>query len=128
MSKAELQISGRLAHMLEAITNIKSDIGDLSETGFLIDGKTQRAVIEGIIVIGEAASALMKLAPDIERQQPHIWQQLRDASNMRNVLAHEYFRVDPTVVWATVNQHIWKLDEDLRLLTADFAAKVKKLN
>lgn len=125
MSNPELQISGRLGHMREAIANIKSDIGDLSETGFMIDGKTQRAVIEGIMVIGEAASALLKLAPGIEDKLPNIWQQLRDASNMRNVLAHEYFRVDPTVVWATVNQHIWKLDDDLRLLAANFTANAK---
>jgi uncharacterized protein with HEPN domain len=36
--------------MLEAIRNARSDIGDLGKEQFLADGKTQRAVIESIIL------------------------------------------------------------------------------
>lgn len=120
MSRAQQQIAGRLQHILDAIGNIRADLGDIAEPGFLEDGKTQRAIIESIIVIGEAASALTKLAPGLEQQSPKIWQQLRDAGDMRNVLAHEYFRVDPSVIWSTVSQHIWALEFDVRVLASQF--------
>lgn len=78
---------------------------------FLADGKTQRAVIESIIVIGEAANNLMRLAPEIEQNGPLIWQHLRDVYDMRIVLTHEYFRVDAAIVWTTVKNHLPQLEK-----------------
>jgi uncharacterized protein with HEPN domain len=49
------RIADRLQDLREAIANIRSDIGASSRDEFLGDGKTQRAVIESLIVIGEAA-------------------------------------------------------------------------
>ena len=95
------RVPERLQDMREAIHNAMSDIGDLTKEQFLSDGKTQRAVIESIIVIGEAASSLMRLDPGIERRNPQAWQHFRDAYDMRIVLTHEYFRIDAAVVWDT---------------------------
>ena len=115
------RLADRIEHMLEAARNIRSDIGDLDEDRFLTDGKTQRAVIEGILVIGEAANKVMGLDPSMEQQHPELWQQLRDASDMRNLLAHEYFRVDPGVVWTTVKTHLPVLERLLSTFAADRA-------
>lgn len=115
MSGRKLRVPDRVRHMLEAAQNIRSDIGDLDHHQFLTDGKTQRAVIESIIVIGEAANKVMALDPSIEKMNPALWQQFRDAYDMRIVLTHEYFRVDPTIVWNTVQNHLPKL---VSLLTA----------
>ena len=62
------------------------------------------------MVIGEAANKVMGLDPSIEQKNLMLWQQLRDASGMRNLLTHEYFRVDPAIVWTTVKNHLPQLE------------------
>ena len=69
----------RLHDILEAIGNIRGDIGAMSKVQFMADGKTQRAVVEGFIVIGEAANSLMQLEPQLEDESPGLWSQLRNA-------------------------------------------------
>lgn len=107
------RVSDRVGHMLEAIENIRADIGQLSQAQFQSDGKTQRAVIESIVVLGEAASRVMLLMPSINESQPQLWQQFRDAADMRNLLTHEYFRVDASIVWTTVVRHLPELEAAL---------------
>ena len=107
------RVPERLQDIREAIANARVDIGTLSREEYLADGKTQRAVIESLIVIGEAANNLMKLAPVLEQDHPGLWQSLRDAYDMRIVLTHEYFRVDAGVVWDTVQNDLPPLDQAL---------------
>ncbi len=118
MSDKTRRVPARLLDMREAIANARSDIGSLSKDEFLADGKTQRAVIESLIVIGEAANIIMRLDPDIAERAPDAWQQLHDAYDMRIVLTHEYFRVDPTVVWDTVRNDLPTLDALVESLLA----------
>jgi len=110
MSRIPRRVLDRVRDMLEAISNAKSDIGDLGKEQFLADGKTQRAVIESIIVIGEAANNVMRLDPSIEQNYPSVWQHFRDAWDMRIVLTHEYFRVDAAIVWTTVRNNLPELE------------------
>lgn len=110
MSKKFRRIPERLQDMREALENASGDLGSLTKEQFLADGKTQRAVIESIIVIGEAANNVMRLDPDIEQTNPEVWQLLRDAYDMRIVLTHEYFRIDASVVWDTVKSDLPKLE------------------
>jgi len=118
MSVKKRRLPERVSDIREAIGNIVSDIGDLDKEGFLLDGKTQRAVVEGLIVIGEAARGLMHLDADIEIRSPDLWRTLRDAYDMRIVLTHEYFRVDAAVVWDTVRTDLPRLDAMLDLLAS----------
>lgn len=104
------RIPERLQDIREAIRNAENDLGTLTKEQFLADGKTQRAVIESIIVIGEAANNVMRVAPQLEQDSPVIWQHLRDVYDMRIVLTHEYFRVDAGVVWDTVKSDLGKLE------------------
>jgi hypothetical protein len=55
----------------------------MTKEQLVADGKTQRAVIESLIVIGEAANNVMRMAPLLEQRSPAIWQHLRDAYDMR---------------------------------------------
>lgn len=118
MSDKARRVPARLLDMREAIANAHSDIGSLSKDEFLADGKTQRAVIESLIVIGEAANIIMRLDPGIAERAPDAWQQLHDAYDMRIILTHEYFRVDPTVVWDTVSNDLPTLDALVESLLA----------
>lgn len=104
------RVPERLQDIRDAIENARNDLGSLTKEQFLADGKTQRAVIEGIIVIGEAANNVMRLAPHLEQQIPDVWQHFKDVYDMRIILTHEYFRVDAAVVWDTIKNDFPKLE------------------
>ena len=106
MSRDSRRALDRAQDILDAIANIQNDLGGLNKDAFLEDGKTQRAVIEGFIVVGEASNRLCDLRPDLEVGNSNLWAHLRDAYDMRNVLTHEYFRVDAGIVWETVLQEL----------------------
>ena len=114
--KSRRRIPDRIEDIRAAIANIRSDIGDQDKNVFLSDGKTQRAVIESLIVIGEAATRILQAEPNLELAQPEVWQRLRDANGMRNILAHEYFRVDPAVIWDTTINELSDLEASLHHL------------
>lgn len=116
MSRHPRRALDRAQDILDAVANICNDLGGLNKVSFLQDGKTQRAVIEGFIVVGEAANRLCDLRPDLEAKNSELWVHLRDAYDMRNVLTHEYFRVDAGIVWETVQQEM----PALRRLLQDF--------
>lgn len=52
MTRKPRRVPERIQDMLDAIDNASSDLGEISKDDFLADGKTQRAVIESLIVIG----------------------------------------------------------------------------
>jgi uncharacterized protein with HEPN domain len=62
---------------------------------------TVDAVLRNLTVIGEAArhvpDEICALYPEIQ------WQDIRD---MRNIVVHEYFGVDLSVVWLTIKQDL----------------------
>jgi uncharacterized protein with HEPN domain len=100
------RVSERLHDIREAIENARNDLGALTKLQFLSDGKTQRAVVESIIVIGEAANSIMRLAPHLEQKNLEAWQHFKEAYDMRIILTHEYFRIDSAVVWDTVKNDL----------------------
>ena len=114
MSRDPRRALDRARDILDAIANIRNDLGALSKEAFLGDGKTQRAVIEGFIVVGEASNRLCDLRSDLEVADPDLWSHLRDAYDMRNVLTHEYFRVDAGIVWETVQHELPVLEKMLK--------------
>lgn len=104
----------RLSDIRGAIQNARDDVGSLNREEFLTDGKTQRAVIESIAVIGEASNALMKQVPEFAHEDPELWRHLRDVADMRNFLIHRYGQVDPTVVWRTLVSDLPELEQLMR--------------
>jgi uncharacterized protein with HEPN domain len=114
MSRDPRRALDRARDILDAIANIHNDLGTLSKDAFLKDGKTQRAVIEGFIVVGEASNRMCDLRSDLEAVDLDLWSHLRDAYDMRNVLTHEYFRVDAGIVWETVQHELPVLEKMLQ--------------
>ncbi|PZD74924.1 hypothetical protein C1752_01050 [Acaryochloris thomasi RCC1774] len=76
------------------------------------DNKTlMKAVLYDFIVIGEAA---LNIPGEVKAQNPAIpW---RIMSDMRNVMAHEYFRVEPEIVWDTIHSNLPGLVKPLQQL------------
>ncbi len=98
----------RLEHVVEAIEKIETITKILTKEQFLKDWIRQDAVIRNIEVVGEAISSVDE---ELKTAYPEIpW---AEAKGMRNILIHEYFRVDPMEVWITVLESLPKLKEQI---------------
>jgi uncharacterized protein with HEPN domain len=68
---------------------------------FLEDGKTVDAVIRNLLVVGEAAGKVPKA---VRTRHPEIpWSNM---TGMRNILVHDYFGIDLTIVWRIVTKNL----------------------
>lgn len=90
--------------MWNAAHEILSFTTEMSYPALASDRRTQAAVLYEIVVIGEAAN---RLSPPFRADHPTIpW---KDIIGMRNILAHQYDKVDSEVVWDAVRQDIPEL-------------------
>jgi uncharacterized protein with HEPN domain len=85
----------RLLDIIEACERLELYIENLDFTAFDADLKTQDAVIRVFEIIGEAVKSI---PDDWTEKEPGIpWRQI---AGFRDVLAHSYFAVNSSVVWA----------------------------
>lgn len=109
--------SQRLSDLTSAIDAIVAHEARLDEAG--VDREEQvrlDAVVRQLAVVGEAAS---HLPDDLVAAEPDIpW---ADVRGIRIVLDHGYHRVDPDIVWRTV-------DRDLGPLRAAAARLAQRLD
>jgi uncharacterized protein with HEPN domain len=98
----------RVHHILDEAEEASKYTEGLSFEEFIKDGKTVRAVIRSIEVIGEAAA---KISGEFREEHPGIpWQKI---IGMRNRLIHIYFDIDIPVVWQTVKENLPSLIDQL---------------
>ena len=91
-------------------------ISGVDLNGFLSDEAKILAVVRALEIIGEAAR---HVPADVRRRWPEVpWRRI---VAMRNKLIHEYFGVDPEVIWRTVRQ-------DLPVLRAALAGLEEELD
>jgi uncharacterized protein with HEPN domain len=96
----ENRLSDYLAHMLEAAGQACTYVEGMDREAFLADKRTQQAVILNIVIIGEAATKLLKEHEAFLASFPQIpW---RSMKGMRNRIAHGYFDINLDIVWETV--------------------------
>ena len=101
----------RVQDILRAINSIQQCTTGMSLADFEANETAVQAVLYNLIVIGEAA---INIPTDIQEQLPELpW---RLMSDMRNLIAHEYFRVDPEIVWDTIQNNLPQLIEPLQKL------------
>lgn len=112
MTRDKLRLPDYLHHILEAIDRIQMYCEDIDEVAFMGSSLIQDAVIRNFEIIGEASRNIERVAPDFVRSHPEI--PLSFAYDMRNVLAHGYYKVDLAVVWRTIERDL----PDLRGLIA----------
>ena len=108
----------RLTDILAAVTRTKHAESMLVTAEDAHDEVSARiafdAVLYNLVVIGEAVNAL---PPDLIASRPDIpW---RDVVDMRNFLAHEYFRVSATVVRRTIDEPLDQLRAACEQLLTD---------
>ncbi len=108
MSKSDiLRLPEYLGHIVQAVDRVDRYVADMVELTFLQDEKTQDAVIRNFEVIGEASNNIKKYHPDFAHQHPEV--PLNFAYEMRNALAHGYFKIDFEVVWKTIQTDLPEL-------------------
>ena len=100
MSRDPLRLRDYLGHILEAISQIQNYCEDIDEVTFLKNRMIQDAVIRNFEIIGEASNNIEKKFPAFMKLHPEL--PLSSAYQMRNVLAHGYFKVDFEIVWKTI--------------------------
>jgi len=94
------RLIGYLGNIIEAIERCYRYVEDMDEVGFLNDEKTQDAVIRTFEIMGEASNNIRKHYPEFVEQHQEV--PFRFAYEMRNVLAHGYFKLDLELVWKTI--------------------------
>lgn len=114
MSQNPHLLGDYIKHILAAIERIQRYCADVNEEAFLENEMLQDAVIRNFEVIGEASKNIDRKFPDFLKQHPSL--PLIDAYEMRNALAHGYFKVDLEILWKTINKHLPDLQEQLRNL------------
>lgn len=87
--------------MLDAARRAFEFVADIDVQTFAASELHQSAVIRQLEVIGEAARAISDETKATNTAIP--WSTI---GGMRNILLHEYFRVDVTRVWETVRDDI----------------------
>lgn len=104
--------------IIDAMNKATEFVKGISYEKFIEDEKTIFAVVRALEIIGEA----VKNIPETVRSKyPKIpWQ---DMAGMRDILIHEYFEVDISVLWNTVTQDIPKALTAMRHLRTALKSK-----
>lgn len=118
MSRDQQRLVDYLGHVLEAIERIEQYTGDMDEQKFLESNLIQDAVIRNFEIIGEASNSIEKHYPEFASTHPEL--PLTFAYQMRNALAHGYFKVDFEIVWKTIHRSL----PGLHALVTEIRAKL----
>ena len=90
--------------MRDAAQRVVENAHGMTYAQFAIDDWFMSAVIQHLSMIGEAC---LHLPEDLLSRHPEIpWREIR---GMRHVVVHEYFRVDPEIMWNTVQSRLPEL-------------------
>lgn len=102
-----------LADIVQALERVE-DIGRRGRVAFLADWLLQDAAIRNFEIVGEAAK---RVSEEFKAAHPEVpWP---DLAGFRDVLIHQYFRVDLEIVWALVELRVAGLRADVARLLAE---------
>ena len=91
----------RIADIIEAIQEIETLTQGNTATDLEQDPLRYKAILYNFIIIGEAAASIPRAQQN--RYPQILW---REMSDMRNIVAHEYFRVQFSLVWKTIRNNL----------------------
>ncbi|MDR3392586.1 MAG: DUF86 domain-containing protein [Sulfuriferula sp.] len=117
MSRDKQRLLDYLEHIVQAIERIDRYTDDMDEVAFLQSEMAQDAVIRNFEVIGEACHNVEVYFPEFAALHPEL--PLAYAYQMRNALAHGYFKIDFEIVWQTVQHELTDLHAQILQLIRD---------
>ena len=112
MTRDPQRLSDYLAHILEAIERIEEYVSDMDEVTFLASKLVQDAVIRNFEIIGEASNNIEKRFPEFVASHPEL--PLSSAYQMRNAVAHGYFKVDFEIIWRTIHRELPRMHAQIQ--------------
>ena len=102
-----------LADILEATGAIGDFLEGVEPEDFAGDDLRRSAVLQKLVVIGEAAARL-----PTEFKQAHPTVEWADIIGFRNIAVHEYFAVDWSIVWVTATSDVPSLRLEISRILA----------
>ncbi len=121
MTRDQQRLTDYLAHILEAIERIERYTDDMVEVAFLDNPMVQDAVIRNFEIIGEASHNIEVHYAEFVSARPAL--PLAYAYQMRNAVAHGYFKVDMEIVWKTIHSDLPGLYQQVKSALIDLSPK-----
>jgi uncharacterized protein with HEPN domain len=100
-----------LNDMSESISNILNFTKGMSYEQYCNDLKTRHAVEHNFMIIGEAAGRIPVEFKEINKSVN--WREVKD---FRNIIVHDYFGIDNSIVWDIINLNLLELDASLQFI------------
>lgn len=100
-----------VAHILESIEEIEKYSNHATRESFSKMKMMQDAIIRRIEIIGEATKNLP--VPFRKKYSDIPW---REMAGMRDILIHDYFGVNVSIVWRTIKKDLPKLKAQIEEL------------
>ena len=102
----------RLQHIFNCISDLEQILKDVDEDSFYRNNEKKYAVERVLEIIGEAVN---KISPQTLAKSHHgiPW---RDVVDFRNLVTHEYFRVDYTLVYKLATEEVQKVKSAIQFL------------
>lgn len=94
--------------ILTSIDLINQYMIDISKHQFLINQEKQDAIINRLMIIGEATK---QISNDLRQQYKNIpW---KNMAVMRDILIHRYHGIDLEIVWEVIKVELLEIENDL---------------
>lgn len=105
----------RLQHMLKAISELESFVKGVTFEEFNSNRMMQLACVSNLMIIGEAT---VHLTIDIKEKYNSVdWVRVK---GLRNIIVHEYFKVDIPLVWQIIHTNLSELKRASEQALKDF--------
>jgi len=101
----------RINHMISCIKKIFSYTEDIGFEEFVENELVKDALQRNFEIIGEAAYHLSN-----ELKEKHGFIEWSKIQGLRHVLAHEYYQINPEILWNTKDDHLNDLLVDLETI------------
>ena len=102
------QLRNRLEDILEAVGQIETE-KTKGKSAFDNSRLVQVWMVHHLMIIGEAVRAI---DPVVRAKYPSVpWRQI---AGMRDILIHDYFRINQEIVWETVEKHLPALKTEVK--------------
>jgi uncharacterized protein with HEPN domain len=107
----------RLSHIIDALNEVDVYIKDMDLVAFCANSLVFNATLRQLEVVGEASNRLSDSLLKSNTEVP--WAKI---VGLRNLIIHEYFSVEPTLIWKILQNNIPEFKAQiLRILENDFS-------
>lgn len=104
----------RLQDILDAIAKIEAYISEANYEEFLENTMLIDSVNMNLMIIGEATK---NLSTEFQNQYTDVdW---RNIAGLRNIITHEYFRLNLKLIWDVIENELPKLKEQVKEILED---------